>query len=109
MNRLLPKMLLAPLFALAACAGTASQAPRASAPSDTTLRKPTATHRFFVSNSGPMDLQSQYVVGVSPASAIRAGTFWVQFPEISLFATAAPLWASIFLRDSVVKDSTRRG
>ena len=44
MNRLLFKMLLAlPLFALAACAGTASQAPRATAPPDTTLRKSTAT------------------------------------------------------------------
>ncbi|WP_201985712.1 hypothetical protein [Hymenobacter rubidus] len=47
MNPLLPKrklMLLAsPLFFLAACAGTAPQAPQASAPaSDTTLRKPTA-------------------------------------------------------------------
>ena len=43
MNRLLPKMLLAtPLLALAACAGTAAQAPRASAPADTT-KKPVAT------------------------------------------------------------------
>ena len=43
MNRLLPKMLLAiPLLALAACAGTAAQAPRASAPADTTLKKPAA-------------------------------------------------------------------
>ena len=41
MNRLLPKMLLAiPLLALAACAGTAAQAPRASAAADTTLKKP---------------------------------------------------------------------
>ena len=38
----LPKMLLlAPLLALAACAGTAPQAPRAAAPPDTTLGKPT--------------------------------------------------------------------
>ena len=44
MKRLLPKMLLAlPLLALAACAGTAAHVPRASAPPDTTLRKPTAT------------------------------------------------------------------
>ena len=43
MKQLLLKMLLVfPLLALAACAGTASQAPRASAPPDTTLRKPTA-------------------------------------------------------------------
>jgi hypothetical protein len=43
MKLLLPKMLLAiPLLALAACAGTAAQAPRASAPADTT-RKTTAT------------------------------------------------------------------
>ena len=42
MKRPLPKMLLAiPLLALAACAGTAAQAPRASAPADTT-RKPVA-------------------------------------------------------------------
>ncbi len=42
MNRLLLKMLLAPtLFALAACASTAPQAPRASAPADTTLKKST--------------------------------------------------------------------
>ena len=44
MNRPLPKlsaMLLAPaLFVLAACAATAPQAPRASAPPDTTLKKP---------------------------------------------------------------------
>ena len=40
MKRLLPKMLLAfPLFVLAACAGTAPQAPRASTPADTTLKK----------------------------------------------------------------------
>ncbi|MET4076113.1 hypothetical protein [Hymenobacter sp. UYCo722] len=39
MNRLLPKMLFAiPLLALAACAGTAAQAPRASAPADTTKK-----------------------------------------------------------------------
>ena len=44
MKQLLLKMLLVfPLLALAACAGMASQAPRASAPPDTTLRKPTAT------------------------------------------------------------------
>ena len=43
MNRPLLKMLLAiPLLALAACAGTAAQAPRASAPADTT-KKPMAT------------------------------------------------------------------
>ena len=36
-------LLVFPLLALAACAGTASQAPRATAPPDTTLRKPTAT------------------------------------------------------------------
>ena len=37
-------MLLAPaLFLLAACAGTAPQAPRAGAPADTTLRKPVPT------------------------------------------------------------------
>lgn len=56
----------------------------------TGVRATASTHRFFVSNSGPMDLQSQSVVGVSPASASRAGTMWSQFPEISLFATAAP-------------------
>ncbi|MDB5267727.1 MAG: hypothetical protein JWP58_767 [Hymenobacter sp.] len=40
MNRLLPKMLVASLFfGLAACAGTTPQAPRASAPADTTLKK----------------------------------------------------------------------
>ena len=39
----LPKMLFAaPLLALAACAGTAAKAPRASAPADTTLKKTTA-------------------------------------------------------------------
>ena len=42
MKRLLRKMLVFPLLALAACASTASQAPRATAPTDTTLRKPTA-------------------------------------------------------------------
>jgi hypothetical protein len=43
MNRLLLKMLLAtPLLALAACAGTAAQAPRASAPADT-AKKSAAT------------------------------------------------------------------
>ena len=43
MKQPLLKMLLAlPLLALAACAGTAAQAPRASAASDTTLRKPPA-------------------------------------------------------------------
>lgn len=43
MNRPLLKMLLAtPLLALAACAGTAAQAPRASVPADTT-KKPVAT------------------------------------------------------------------
>ena len=41
MTRLLPKMLLVfPLLALAACAGTAPQAPQARTPPDTTLRKP---------------------------------------------------------------------
>ncbi|GAA3975020.1 hypothetical protein GCM10022407_20770 [Hymenobacter antarcticus] len=35
-------LLVFPLLALAACAGTASQAPRATAPPDTTLRKPPA-------------------------------------------------------------------
>ena len=35
-------LLVFPLLALAACASTASQAPRATAPTDTTLRKPTA-------------------------------------------------------------------
>ena len=40
MNRLLPKMLVAATFlVLTACAGTARQAPRASAPADTTLKK----------------------------------------------------------------------
>lgn len=44
MNRLLPKGLLAfLLFGLAACASTAQQAPQASAPPDTTLRKPATT------------------------------------------------------------------
>ena len=39
MKLLLPKMLLAiPLLALAACAGTAAQAPRASTPADTTRK-----------------------------------------------------------------------
>ena len=43
MSRLLPKMLVAPLLlALAACASTAQQAPQASAPTDSTLKKPTA-------------------------------------------------------------------
>jgi hypothetical protein len=43
MNRLLLNSLLACLlFALAACASTAQQAPQASAPPDTTVRKPTA-------------------------------------------------------------------
>jgi hypothetical protein len=56
----------------------------------TGVRASVATHRFFVTNSGPMDLQSQSVVGVIPASAARSGTMWSQFPEITLFATAAP-------------------
>ena len=44
MNRLLLKMLLAPLLlTLAACASTAQQAPQASAPTDTTLKRPTST------------------------------------------------------------------
>ena len=43
MNRLLPKMLVASmLLGLAACAGTAPLAPRASAPADTTLKKTAA-------------------------------------------------------------------
>ena len=43
MKPLLLKMLFAaPLLALAACAGTSAQAPRASAPADTTLRKTAA-------------------------------------------------------------------
>ena len=43
MTQLVPKMLLVfPLLALAACASTAPQAPRATAPADTTLRKPAA-------------------------------------------------------------------
>ncbi|MCI1189631.1 hypothetical protein MON38_19585 [Hymenobacter sp. DH14] len=44
MNRPVLKILLVtPLLALAACAGTAAQAPRASAPSTDTTRKPVAT------------------------------------------------------------------
>jgi hypothetical protein len=44
MNRLLLNSLLAwVLFALAACASTAQQAPQASSPADTTARKATAT------------------------------------------------------------------
>ncbi|WP_426061352.1 sporulation protein [Hymenobacter sp. B1770] len=42
MKRLLPKMLLAPsLLALAACASTATQTPRASTPADTTKKSTT--------------------------------------------------------------------
>jgi len=64
MNRLLFKMLLAlPLLALAACAGTASQAPRASAPPDTTLRKPTATA------TAPAPLPAEDVTRYRPAFA----------------------------------------
>ncbi len=54
----------------------------------TGVRAPTA-YRLYVTNSGPMDLQAQQLVGVSPASATR-GTITTQFPEISLFAAAAP-------------------
>ena len=44
MIRLLPKMLMAPvLLLLAACVGTAPQAPHASVLADTTLRKPATT------------------------------------------------------------------
>ncbi|HEX8659521.1 MAG TPA: hypothetical protein VF690_18415 [Hymenobacter sp.] len=42
MNRLLLKMLLAPALLLAACASTATQAPSASAPADTAVKKPVA-------------------------------------------------------------------
>lgn len=63
MNRLLFKMLLAlPLLALAACAGTASQAPRATAPTDTTLRKPTAT--------APAPLPAEDVTRYRPVFAV---------------------------------------
>src|SRR5215217_6242842 len=47
------------------------------------------TFRLYVTNSGPMDLQAQQLVGTSPASATR-GTITTQFPEITLFASAAP-------------------
>lgn len=56
----------------------------------TGVRAPTATYRFYVTNAGPMDVQSRSLAGFSPASVNRAGTFTSQFPEITLFAAAAP-------------------
>ena len=68
MTRPLLKMLFAiPLLALAACAGTAAQAPRASAPADTT-RKPVAT-------AAPMPAED--VTKYRPVVAVPKATFIV--------------------------------
>ena len=106
-RRALAAALLAPgaflPAALGAQQGTPAGAPRTGATSASrtfdlfavvdfaaTGLRATNTYRLFVTNSGPMDMQSQSVVGLSPASATRAGALTVQFPEITLFATAAP-------------------
>ncbi|GAC1379079.1 MAG: hypothetical protein NVSMB30_27060 [Hymenobacter sp.] len=72
MNRLLPKMLLtALLFAVAACAGTAPQAPRAITPPDTTLKKspvPAAPPAEDVSQYRPV-FAAPRAVPAPPASA----------------------------------------
>ncbi|WP_143080262.1 sporulation protein [Hymenobacter arizonensis] len=60
MKRLLPKMLLAPtLLALAACASTATQTPRASTPADTT-KKPAATTAATSSPTMPAEDVTKY-------------------------------------------------
>ncbi|HKG94450.1 MAG TPA: hypothetical protein VKA84_21230, partial [Gemmatimonadaceae bacterium] len=56
----------------------------------TGVRAPTATYRFFVTNSGPMDIQSRQLEGAFPASVVRSSVNILQFPEVTLFAAAAP-------------------
>src|SRR5215208_567118 len=56
----------------------------------TGVRSPTGSYRYFVTNSGPMDLQVRQLEGAFPATVIRSGTPIVQFYELTLFAAAAP-------------------
>ena len=68
-------MLVFPLLALAACASTASQAPRATAPTDTTLRKPTAA----------------VASALMPAEDVTKYRFVFPAPKALTTAAAAPL------------------
>ncbi|MGI8498940.1 MAG: hypothetical protein ACR2OG_15320 [Gemmatimonadaceae bacterium] len=49
----------------------------------------TSTFRFLVSNAGPMDIE-QNLFGLVPAQALRSGTFYAEFTELTVYAAAAP-------------------
>lgn len=85
MNRLFLNSLLASLIlALAACASTAQQAPQASAPPDTTLRKPTAT--------APATTPAEDVIRYRPVFPA---------PKMASSAVATPLKSAVLPTNSV--------